>query len=150
VHGAGAARGSTDHDRRRARSAELKRVPRSFGVTGRARDAFTRGRPSASIHSSMLHVIPAHQGRPSDDPIFALNREASTRKARGEAVVNATIGSLLQDDTRLAILPTAARVVSEVPPEEWAAYAPIAGSPDFLNAVIADLFRNEPDLKECA
>ena len=28
-----------------------------------------------------LAVIPAHQGRPSDDPIFALNKEATTRKA---------------------------------------------------------------------
>ena len=31
----------------------------------------------------MLHVIPSHQSRPSDDPIFALNKEATQRKARG-------------------------------------------------------------------
>ena len=37
----------------------------------------------------MLHVIPSHQGRPSDDPIFALNKEATERTARGETVVNA-------------------------------------------------------------
>ena len=41
----------------------------------------------------MMHVIPSHQGRPSDDPIFALNREATERRARGESVVNATVGS---------------------------------------------------------
>ncbi|MBC7052085.1 hypothetical protein G6O46_24055, partial [Salmonella enterica subsp. enterica serovar Enteritidis] len=81
-----------------------------------------------------MHVIPAHQGRPSDDPIFALNKEATTRKARGESIVNATVGSLLHDDGRLAILPTAARAVHEVPAEEWAPYAPIAGAPDFLDA----------------
>lgn len=98
----------------------------------------------------MHHVIPAHQGRPSDDPIFALNREATTRKARGESVVNATVGSLLTDDGKLAILPTAARAVHDVPAEEWAAYAPIAGSPDFLSAVIGDVFRDEPDMKACA
>ena len=96
------------------------------------------------------HLIPAHQGRPSDDPIFALNKEASARRQRGEAIVNATVGSLLHDDGRLAILPTAARIVHEIPPEEWATYAPIAGSPDFLGAVIADLFRDEPEMRACA
>jgi len=98
----------------------------------------------------MIHVIPSHQGRPSDDPIFALNKEATQRKARGEHVVNATVGSLLHDDGNLAILPTAARVVHEVPAEEWATYAPIAGSPDFLGAVAADLFRDEPDMRASA
>lgn len=98
----------------------------------------------------MLHVIPSHQGRPSDDPIFALNKEATERKARGEAVVNATVGALLGDDGKLSILPTAARVVHEIPPDEWAAYAPIAGSPDFIGAVIDDLFASEPEMKASA
>jgi len=98
----------------------------------------------------VLHVIPSHQGRPSDDPIFALNKEATLRKQRGESVINATVGSLLQDDGRLAILPTAARIVHEVPADEWAPYAPIAGSPDFLNAVTADLFSSEPEMRACA
>lgn len=98
----------------------------------------------------MLHVIPSHQGRPSDDPIFALNKEATERKARGESVVNATVGALLGDDGKLSILPTAAKVVHEVSAEEWATYAPIAGSPDFLGAVIDDLFANEPEMKACA
>ena len=98
----------------------------------------------------MLHVIPSHQGRPSDDPIFALNKEALARKTRGESIVNATVGSLLHDDGRLAILPTAARAVQEVPAEEWAPYAPIAGAPDFLAAVSDDLFRDEPEMRAAA
>jgi aromatic-amino-acid transaminase len=98
----------------------------------------------------MHHVIPSHQGRPSDDPIFALNREATARKARGESIVNATVGSLLDDEGRLAVLPSAARAVQEVPTEEWAAYAPIAGSPDFLSAVIDDVFKDQPEMKACA
>lgn len=98
----------------------------------------------------MIHVIPGHQGRPSDDPIFALNKEANTRKARGESIVNATVGSLLHDDGRLAILPTAARAVHEVPAEEWAPYAPIAGAPEFLSAVADDLFLDEPEMKASA
>jgi aromatic-amino-acid transaminase len=98
----------------------------------------------------MLHVIPSHRGRPSDDPIFALSKEATSRKAAGESVVNATIGALLHDDGRLAILPTAARVVAGVAAEEWAAYAPIAGSTDFLAAVIGDIFRDQPEMRACA
>jgi aromatic-amino-acid transaminase len=98
----------------------------------------------------MRHVIPSHQDRPSDDPIFALNREATERKARGEAVVNGTVGALLNDDGRLAILATAARTVREVPAEEWAPYAPIAGSKDFLSAVVSDIFTDEPEMRACA
>lgn len=98
----------------------------------------------------MFHVIPSHQGRPSDDPIFALNKEATARRARGESIVNATVGSLLHDDGQLAVLPTAARAVHEVPREEWASYAPIAGSTDFLAAVIGDIFADEPEMRACA
>lgn len=98
----------------------------------------------------MLHVIPSHQGRPSDDPIFALNKEATTRRAKGESVVNATVGSLLHDDARLAILASSARAVAEVPSEEWAPYAPIAGSPDFLAAVCDNLLRDQPEMRACA
>jgi aromatic-amino-acid transaminase len=98
----------------------------------------------------MSHLIASHQGRPGDDPIFALNKEATERRARGEAVVNATVGALLDDDGKLAILPTAARAVHEVPPAEWAAYAPISGLPDFLRAAQDDLLGGAPALRECA
>src|SRR4029079_12459041 len=83
-------------------------------------------------------------------PIFALNKEAMARKGRGESIVNATVGALLHDDGRLAILSTAARAVHEVPAEEWAPYAPIAGAPDFLAAVCDDLFRDEPEMRAAA
>ena len=96
------------------------------------------------------HLIPSHQGRPSDDPIFALNKEATARKASGQHVVNATVGALLHDDGSLAILPTAGRAVRAVPEAEWAPYAPIGGSQDFLDAVIGDTFSSEPELRACA
>src|SRR5579872_931682 len=91
-----------------------------------------------------MHLIPSRQGRPSDDPIFSLAREATQRKARGEDILNATIGVLLADDGQLAILPTVTRVVHEVPAVEWATYAPIAGSPEFLRAVTQDLLGADP------
>ncbi len=98
----------------------------------------------------MLHLIPSHQTRPADDPIFALNKEANERKARGEAIINATVGALLDDDGKLAVLPSTARAVREVPDLEWAAYAPIEGNPDFLKSVAADLFENNPRLRDIA
>jgi len=98
----------------------------------------------------MANVIPSHSSRPSDDPIFALNKEATARRERGESIVNATVGALLDDDGKLAILPSAARSVHEVPAVEWATYAPIAGTPAFLRAVIDDLLTTEPKLRATA
>jgi aromatic-amino-acid transaminase len=96
------------------------------------------------------HLIPSHQDRPSDDPIFALHSEAVSRKQRGEAIVNATVGVLLDEEGNLAILPTAARAVREVNRVDWATYAPIAGTPEFLRAAIHDLLGSEPDLEQTA
>ena len=89
-------------------------------------------------------LISSHTGKPGDDPIFALNAEANARKAKGEAVVNGTLGSLLRDDGTLAVLATAARAVKDVPQVEWAGYAPIAGPPAFLAAVTEDVFAGRP------
>jgi aromatic-amino-acid transaminase len=96
--------------------------------------------------SIAAHLIGSRLGRSGDDPIFALNAKAQARKARGEEVINATLGALLLDDGRLAVLPTAARAVRDVAATEWAAYAPIAGLPDFLEAVVTDLFGHDPAL----
>jgi aromatic-amino-acid transaminase len=97
-----------------------------------------------------MHLIASHQGRPADDPIFALHAEATDRKRCGESIVDASIGVLLDDDGALSILPSAARAVREVTPVEWATYAPIAGTPDFLRSVMDDLLAGEPELKEAA
>jgi aromatic-amino-acid transaminase len=88
--------------------------------------------------------------RPGEDPIFALNQEATARAARGESVINATVGVLLEDDGKLAVLPTAARALKEVSDTDWTAYAPIAGTPTFLAAVCDDLFRGHPVLRAAA
>lgn len=98
----------------------------------------------------MLTLIPSHQSRPSDDLIFMLNGEATKRKAAGEAVINATLGSLMNDAGKLALLESAVRAVREVSPEDFAAYAPIAGNPDFLKAVIHDYFQGQPTFAAAA
>ncbi len=103
-----------------------------------------------SLHVPTGHLIPSRVGRSGDDPIFALNAEARARQAKGEDVINATLGALLLDDGSLAVLPTAARAIREVPEEEWATYAPIGGSPHFLGAVIQDLFEKDEELQGIA
>ena len=87
-----------------------------------------------------MSLLPTRNAsRPGDDPIFALNREATQRRVAGERIVNATVGALLEDDGRLAVLPSVVEALREVPALKAAAYAPIAGAPEFLQAVIHDL-----------
>lgn len=92
-----------------------------------------------------MNLLPARNtARPSDDPIFALNREATQRRAQGDSVINATVGALLEDDGQLAILPTVIDAIRAVEPRKVAAYAPIAGVPGYLDAVIRDLLGGSP------
>ena len=86
------------------------------------------------------HLISDSQGRSGDDPIFALNAEATRRAKAGESIVNATLGALMEDDGRLATMPVVFETLAAVPPDKAAAYAPIAGEPRFLAAVIKDLY----------
>lgn len=98
----------------------------------------------------MSLLIPARQSRPSDDVIFSLPREATERRVAGEDVVDATVGVLLDDHGSLAVLPTAACAVRDLPAGEWAVYAPISGTPAFLRAVVDDMLGAEPALREGA
>lgn len=94
----------------------------------------------------MEFLIPSRSERPADDPIFALNAEAKARQAAGESIVNATVGALLDDEGRLAVLPTVAEVLRDVPPAVVAGYAPIAGPEPFLRAVTRDLLGSHAEL----
>lgn len=106
------------------------------------------GRPALcrrfGLHDTVkMHLIPESASRPGD-PIYVLNAEATRRARAGESIVNATAGSLTEDDGRLAIMPTVFEALAAVPPERAAAYAPIAGEPPFLEAVVRDLFGSGP------
>jgi aromatic-amino-acid transaminase len=86
------------------------------------------------------YLIPDSLERPGDDPIFALHAEAQRRARAGESILNATLGALMEDDGRLAVMTSVFEAFAKVPPERAAAYAPIAGEPKFLAAVVRDLF----------
>ena len=96
---------------------------------------------------AMDHLIASHRTRPTDDPIFSLDREAQERAKRGEAIVNGTIGVLLDDAGKLSLMPTVNRLLKEIPEGEWSAYAPIAGLAPYTGAVLDDLFAELPHLR---
>lgn len=98
--------------------------------------------------TSATNLIPAAAGRPGDDPIFVLNAEAQRRAQAGESILNATLGQLMEDDGTLAVMPAVLDALQRVPLKKAAAYAPIHGDPEFLNAVIHDLFDEGPLAKQ--
>lgn len=81
-------------------------------------------------------LIPTRRDFPEDDPIFALNAEAQARKAAGDTIVNATVGALLDDGGQLVVHETVMDLWRELTEMEVAPYAPIAGDPAFLKALV--------------
>lgn len=94
-------------------------------------------------------LISEARGRPGDDPIFTINSKANALRAAGGRVVNASLGALLDDDGKLAVMDTVTEAFRGVPPERGAAYAPIAGDRVYLDAVIDDALGGS-SLKDCA
>ena len=72
-----------------------------------------------------------------DDKIFGINKLAQDMAAKvgKQNVINATIGSLLDDEGNLVVLSSIVEVLRHLTPTEYADYAPIAGVPAFLDKV---------------
>jgi aspartate/tyrosine/aromatic aminotransferase len=83
-----------------------------------------------------IQLLPTRRAFPTDDPIFALNAEAQARKAAGEAILNASVGALFDDSGQLVVLDSVMDLWRELTPLEVAPYAPIAGDPAFLKALV--------------
>ena len=81
-------------------------------------------------------LIPARRRFPAEDVIFTLNAQAQQRKAAGEDILNATLGALATDTGQLVLLETVAALWRELTPMEALPYAPIAGDPAFLRALV--------------
>ena len=79
-----------------------------------------------------------------EDKIFALNGRAKEMiKEKGkDAVVNATIGALLDDDNELAVMPTIIDMIKNLGDDDFAEYAPIGGIPEYKEAVEKAVFHN--------
>lgn len=77
-----------------------------------------------------------------EDKIFGINKMAqdmAKRVGKGK-VANATVGSLLDDDGKLIVLPSVAEELQNLNPWDFAEYAPIAGLPSFLDAAKKAVF----------
>lgn len=85
-------------------------------------------------------LIDAVSQRPGDDPIFTLNADAMARAQAGESILNATLGALMSDEGQLMVPPSVEKAYARIPLQRSSAYAPIAGVPGFLEAVIHDTF----------
>lgn len=92
-----------------------------------------------------VSMVAPHSKRPAEeDKVFAANRRAqeAIKKVGADKVINSTIGALLEDDGGLSIMKTAMEALKNLPDAEIAAYAPISGLPDFLEAAKTAVFRD--------
>ncbi len=92
-------------------------------------------------------IIAKANGRkiPAEDMIFGVSSRATAainEKGR-DAVINATVGMLLDDNGDPLVLSSVDRVFHELTPEDYAPYAPIGGTPGFKDAVLRAAFRGE-------
>lgn len=74
---------------------------------------------------------------PKEDKIFGISNRAKSMAAKvgSDKVVNGTIGALLDDEGKLIVLSSVDKVFKSLKPDEYASYAPIAGIPEFREAV---------------
>lgn len=86
----------------------------------------------------------SHSRRPlGEDQIFKVNQEAKKAAEKyGEAnVINSSVGVLLDDYGKHMVLPTVIDILRSLDAEDFSAYAPIAGLPDFLETAKKATFR---------
>lgn len=85
------------------------------------------------------YIMAEQNGRtiPKEDKIFGISSRAKAMIAKEgkDKVVNATIGSLLDDDGKLVVLSSVIDVFSQLEPADYAEYAPIGGIPEFRSAI---------------
>ena len=97
----------------------------------------------------------AYNGReiPKEDKVFAASGKAldAVSKYGLAEVINATVGALYDDEGQLLVLRSVDKVIRELEPKDYAAYAPIAGTPGFRKAILkAALGGFEPKSYVCA
>lgn len=88
------------------------------------------------------------RGKKSKDRIFALNSQAQEEaKVLGkDKVINGTLGSIMDENGDIVFLKAVEQEYLNLPRNEYVAYAPIAGLPEFLDAAISECFgESRPD-----
>ncbi len=88
------------------------------------------------------------KGKAAQDKIFGANAAAVAAAAKlgKDAVTNATIGAILDEDENLVCLPTVEKVYRQLETNEIVAYAPISGLSEYLDKVLTAAFgESRPD-----
>ncbi len=88
------------------------------------------------------------KGKAAQDKIFGANAAAVAAAAKygKDAVTNATIGAILDEDENLVCLPTVEKVYRQLDTNEIVAYAPISGLGEYLDKVLVAAFgESRPD-----
>lgn len=111
-------------------------------IIGRKKPANTVKRKNvreAKKEEMTITSMAAYNGRdiPKEDKAFsASGRAKSLIKELGEeAVINSTIGTLLDDNGELVVMVSVQKAIEGLSPSEYAEYAPIAGTPGFKEAI---------------
>lgn len=96
------------------------------------------------------YILARKNGRniPREDKIFGISNRVKKMIAEkgADKVINATIGSLLDDEGKLVVLSSVVKVFKELSPVDYADYAPIGGVPAFREAVKEAAFgKRRPD-----
>ena len=82
------------------------------------------------------------------DKLFGVSARAKERIAQigKENVIDSTIGVLLDDDGKLAVLDSVDKCVKALTPDDYAPYAPILGTEEYISAVKKAVFMDSmPD-----
>ena len=76
------------------------------------------------------------------DKLFGVSQLAKERIAQKgkENVINTTLGVLLNEEGNLVVLESVMDAIKDLSPEDYAAYAPILGLPEYLEAVKEAVF----------
>ena len=103
----------------------------------------------------MIKSMAAYNGReiPKEDKVFAACAKAldAVSKYGPAEVINATVGALYDDEGKLLVFKSVEKAMKELPSDKYAAYAPIAGTPGFREAILkAALGGYEPKSYTCA
>jgi len=91
-----------------------------------------------------IMAAPGSRSISGDDKIFGIAKAANDRASKigAENVTNASIGALLDDNGKLMVMPSIIETLKNLSDIEIAAYAPIAGVPEFLRSVVPATFGN--------
>lgn len=87
----------------------------------------------------MSSQVASHRvGKKLVDVIFGASAACAeaVREHGADKVTNATIGAIMGEDEKLACIPSVEKVFRQLPIADVAAYAPIAGLPAYLDAVM--------------